>query len=64
MKHAKKFKNVIKPCLLPYDDNKSVISQIPPPPLHLLIGAVGAIMNFIVKVKGESPLTFTMKFIR
>ena len=47
LKNAKMFANVINRCLLPYDDQKTVISQIPPPPLHMLIGAVDSIMKFL-----------------
>ena len=56
LKNAQHFYNVIHSCLLPYADHLPVISQIPPPSLHLMIGAAGAIMNFIVKVKGTFAL--------
>ena len=53
LKDAQFFFNVIHPCLLPYEDHQTVISQIPPPPLHMLIGATNSIMNFIINIKGD-----------
>nr|XP_047129473.1 uncharacterized protein LOC105843228 [Hydra vulgaris] len=48
-KQMMNFKNVVKPCLIKVDDPKKlVISVIPLPELHLLMGLVNHICNYII----------------
>ena len=52
LKDAKQFANVIKRCLLEFPEDAVILFLIPPPPLHLLMGATNAIMWVIIQIKG------------
>ena len=54
LKDAKKFFNVVRKCLLIFGDRVLVLFILPPPPLHLLLGATNTIMDVIIQIKGLS----------
>ena len=50
LRNASKFANVIEESLIIEDDNVLVISVIPPPELHMMMGGVGVHMNLLIKM--------------
>lgn len=48
-KYAMSYKNCINDPLIISDDNQPIISFIPPPELHILIGVVGHLYNALEK---------------
>ena len=49
LKNASKYANVIHLPLLKEEDSTFVISVMPPPELHLLMGGVNAVLNLLIK---------------
>ena len=49
LKDAKNFYNVVRECLLIFGDSVLVLFVLPPPPLHLRLGATNIIMAVIIR---------------
>ena len=61
MKAMQKFKNVIHPSLLKRDPGNSVLSVVPPPELHLLMGAVNWGLEQLYDLMPEDQLKNRMR---
>ena len=61
MKDMQKFKNVIHPSLLKRDPGTSVLSVVPPPELHLLMGAVNWALEQFYDLMPEDQLKNRMR---
>ena len=61
MKAMQKFKNVIHPSLLKRDPGTSVLSVVPPPELHLLMGAVNWGLEQLYDLMPEDQLKNRMR---
>ena len=61
MKAMQKFKNVIHPSLLMRDPGTSVLSVVPPPELHLLMGAVNWGLEQLYDLMPEDQLKNRMR---
>ena len=63
LKNASKFANCIAKCLLEGDDLQKIIELLPPAELHLLIGAVNALLNLLIKMYGLGQVEGWLKAI-
>ena len=61
MKDMKRFKNVIHPSLLKGEPGSNVLSAVPPPELHLLMGAVNWALVQLYEVMDEQLLREKMR---
>ena len=60
-RHQKNYKNVIHPCLLKGEPDTTILSSIPLPELHLMMGAVNWALELLYKVVPKDELQRRMR---
>ena len=60
LKNASKYANVIHLPLLKKEDSTSVISVMPPPELHLLMGGVNAVRKLLILKENDQEYVENM----